>query len=81
MLAEIGVDSVDEIYEEIPAELRFTGELDFPGPRFRRPRSPKSRANLAKNTTTADYLCFVGAGCYDHYSPALLRRSWGGRSS
>ena len=78
MLAEIGVDSVDEIYEEIPPELRFTGELKLP--RAPLPEAEVARiirATLAKNTTTADYLCFVGAGCYDHYSPALLAEVMG----
>ncbi len=78
MLAEIGVSSVEEIYEEIPAELRFKGELSLP-------RDPLSEADVArvvtsileKNRTTADYLCFVGAGCYDHYSPALLSEVMG----
>ena len=78
MLAEIGVGSVEEIYEEIPAELRFKGELNLP-------RDPLSEADVArvvtsileKNRTTADYLCFVGAGCYDHYSPALLAEVMG----
>jgi glycine dehydrogenase subunit 1 len=78
MLAEIGVSSVEEIYEEIPAELRFKGELNLP-------RDPLSEADVAravtsileKNRTTADYLCFVGAGCYDHYEPALLAEVMG----
>ncbi len=78
MLAEIGVGSVEEIYEEIPAELRFKGELNLP-------RDPLSEADVArvvtsileKNRTTADYVCFVGAGCYDHYSPALLSEVMG----
>ena len=78
MLAEIGVSSVEEIYEEIPAELRFKGELNLP-------RDPLSEADVArvvksileKNRTTADYLCFVGAGCYDHYAPALLAEVMG----
>jgi glycine dehydrogenase subunit 1 len=78
MLAEIGVSSVEEIYEEIPAELRFTGELNLP-------RDPLPEADVArivksileKNRTTADYLCFVGAGCYEHYSPALLAEVMG----
>jgi glycine dehydrogenase subunit 1 len=78
MLAEIGVSSVEEIYEEIPAEIRFKGELNLP-------RDPLSEADVArvvksileKNRTTADYLCFVGAGCYDHYAPALLAEVMG----
>ena len=30
MLAEIGVTSVEEIYEEIPPELRFNGRAETP---------------------------------------------------
>jgi glycine dehydrogenase subunit 1 len=76
MLAEIGVESVDEIYEEIPAELRFKGE-------FQLPHEPLSEADVARVITSAlekndnDYLCFVGAGCYDHYSPALVAEVMG----
>ena len=76
MLAEIGVTSVEEIYEEIPPELRFNGEL-------RLPRDPLSEADVARVIKAAleknrsDYLCFVGAGCYDHYSPALLSEVMG----
>ncbi|HXZ99526.1 MAG TPA: aminomethyl-transferring glycine dehydrogenase subunit GcvPA [Candidatus Binatia bacterium] len=73
MLAEIGVDSVDRIYEEIPAGLRFEGKLDLP-------HAPMSEADvgrlvsaaLERDRTAAEYLSFLGAGCYDHYSPALL---------
>lgn len=76
MLAEIGVTSVEEIYEEIPPELRFNGEL-------RLPRDPLPEADVARVIKAAleknrsDYLCFVGAGCYDHYSPALLSEVMG----
>lgn len=78
MLAEIGVGSVEEIYEEIPAELRFTGKLDLP-------HQPLAEADVARvvtsilqqNKTARDYLSFLGAGCYDHYSPALLEEVMG----
>ena len=32
MLRAIGVGSIDELYSDIPAELRFTGELHLPPP-------------------------------------------------
>jgi glycine dehydrogenase subunit 1 len=78
MLAEIGVGSVDEIYEEIPAELRFLGKLDLP-------HQPLPEADVARivssilqqNKSTKDYLSFLGAGCYDHYSPAIVEEVMG----
>ena len=45
MLAEIGVGSVEEIYEEIPAELRFTGKLDLP-------HQPLAEADVARVVTS-----------------------------
>ena len=32
MLKEIGIESVEEIYAEIPSHLRFKGRLNVPGP-------------------------------------------------
>ncbi|MEM3488748.1 MAG: aminomethyl-transferring glycine dehydrogenase, partial [Nitrososphaerota archaeon] len=65
---EIGIKSVDEFYEEIHKELRFNGKLNLP-------QEPKSDAEasdlitdmLGKNKDPGDYICFLGAGCYDHY--------------
>ncbi len=30
MLAEIGLDNIDALYDDVPDELRFKGELDIP---------------------------------------------------
>ncbi|MEM3192244.1 MAG: aminomethyl-transferring glycine dehydrogenase subunit GcvPA [Candidatus Micrarchaeaceae archaeon] len=78
MLNEIGIKSVDEIYEEIPKELRFNGKLNLP-------QEPKSEAEvsdlitdmLGKNKNPDEYICFLGAGCYDHYQPALVSEVMG----
>ena len=78
MLAEIGVGSVDEIYEEIPAELRFAGKLDLPTEPL--PEADVARivsSILQQNKTAKDYLSFLGAGCYDHYSPAIVEEVMG----
>jgi len=72
MLKEIGLASVDQIYEEIPAELRFTGKLNLPkDPVSEFEVVKRIRAMLAKNKTAGELLCFVGAGCWPHYVPAL----------
>ncbi|MCJ7625212.1 MAG: hypothetical protein MUO76_17075, partial [Anaerolineaceae bacterium] len=72
MLKVTGYNNVDEIFEEIPEELRFKGEL-------RLPKEPVSeleverriKRTIAKNQTTEDFLSFLGAGCWPHYVPAL----------
>lgn len=72
MLKEIGVDNVEQIYEEIPAELRFQGELCIPKePASEFEVARRIQAELARNTATSEMLSFLGAGCWPHYVPAL----------
>ncbi len=72
MLKEIGIESVEEIYEEIPAELRYSGEINIPQhPAPEAEVAQKVRRLLRKNKSTEDYLSFLGAGCWPHYVPAV----------
>ena len=78
MLAEIGVASVDEIYEEIPAALRFAGRLDLQAePRSEADVARELTSILAKNRSTDELLSFLGAGCWPHYAPALVAEVMG----
>jgi len=72
MLAEIGVRDVMDLYEEIPARLRYSGVMDIPEP-IPDECSLKRHITqlLAKNVNADDYLSFLGAGCYQHYVPAV----------
>jgi glycine dehydrogenase subunit 1 len=73
MLTEIGVGSVDDIYEEIPADVRFKGTLDLPSAGLPEAEVARLVGDLLKaNKTTEDYLSFLGAGCWPHYTPALI---------
>lgn len=72
MLREAGFDSVDEIYEEIPTALRFSGQLSLPHePATESEVASRIRSALANNQTTQDLVSFLGAGCWPHYKPAL----------
>ncbi|MBW1997316.1 MAG: aminomethyl-transferring glycine dehydrogenase subunit GcvPA [Deltaproteobacteria bacterium] len=72
MLKEIGVSDVEEIYKEIPEHLRFKGRLNIPEP-F--PSEYELRKHveviLGQNKTCHEYLSFLGAGCWQHYVPAV----------
>ena len=72
MLDFIGAESVEEIYSFIPKELRMPGPLNLPKP-FLSENALKRHVDglLARNTSCAEYLNFLGAGCYDHYVPAV----------
>ena len=73
MLATIGVESVDEIFErQIPQGVRLGRELDLPDGLPEQEVYAHLRALAERNTSADDELSFLGAGMYDHYVPALV---------
>ena len=73
MLRELGLRSVDEIYAEIPDRLRFKGRLDIPEPILaERDLRRHVKGLLDRNTSCEDNLNFCGAGCWQHYVPAVV---------
>jgi glycine dehydrogenase subunit 1 len=73
MLAAIGVDSVQEIFDrQIPAAVRLGRALDLPDGLGEQEVYAHLHALAARNTSAEDELSFLGAGMYDHYVPALI---------
>jgi glycine dehydrogenase subunit 1 len=72
MLAAIGVETIDELFADIPDKVRFRGELELDPPLS----EPELVAHLeelaARNTHVGAELSFLGAGMYDHYVPAVV---------
>jgi glycine dehydrogenase subunit 1 len=72
MLAAIGVESVEELFRDIPEGLRFQGRLNLP-PALSEPELVAHLEELAaRNGHTGRELSFLGAGIYDHYVPAVV---------
>ncbi len=73
MLETIGAASIDELFREIPENLRVQpGTLDLP-PALDEPRLMAHLWELSKkNVNLADVTCFLGAGIYDRYIPATV---------
>jgi len=72
MLAAIGVDSLDELFAQIPDGVRFRGRLDLEPP-LSEPELVAHLEELAsRNVHTGAELSFLGAGIYDHYVPAVV---------
>ncbi|MCU7870426.1 MAG: aminomethyl-transferring glycine dehydrogenase subunit GcvPA [Candidatus Thiodiazotropha sp. (ex Lucinoma borealis)] len=69
MLATIGVDHIDALFDEIPSELRC-GELDAIPPGM--PEMEVSRLMQMRARADGQPLCFIGAGAYDHHIPAAV---------
>jgi glycine dehydrogenase subunit 1 len=72
MLEEIGVSSIEELFADIPPELRLGRSSSTGAGRSEQEVYNELRELAARNTSTDDELCFLGAGMYDHYIPALV---------
>ncbi|MBK5113274.1 MAG: aminomethyl-transferring glycine dehydrogenase subunit GcvPA [Candidatus Heimdallarchaeota archaeon] len=72
MLKEIGVKDIEELYEDIPDNLRFKGEMKLPKP-YPSEYGLKKHVEdiLAKNKTCQENLSFLGGDCWQHYVPAI----------
>ena len=60
MLGVIGVDSVDRLFDSIPADVKLTELLNVPGPWSELEVRRWFRALAARNVTAADHLSFLG---------------------
>jgi glycine dehydrogenase subunit 1 len=72
MLRTIGVDSVDDLFRDIPARMRFAGDLDLEPALSEVELSAHMTGLAAQNIDTTRELSFLGAGIYDHYVPAVV---------
>jgi glycine cleavage system P protein (glycine dehydrogenase) subunit 1 len=72
MLRAIGVGSIEELFADIPAQLRLPEALALDAGKSELEVYEELRGLAARNTSTEDELCFLGAGMYDHYIPALI---------
>ena len=72
MLAAIGVDSADELFEQIPAALRLGRPLELPAGLSEAEVYERLAALAARNADAESQVCFLGAGMYDHYVPAIV---------
>jgi glycine dehydrogenase subunit 1 len=73
MLAAIGVQSIEELFErQIPEAVRLRRPLDLPDGQSEQDVYEHLRSLAARNVSAEDELCFLGAGMYDHYVPAIV---------
>ena len=72
MLETIGVASVEELFADIPAELRLGRPLDIAAGLSEQEVHREMARLAAANTSTETEISFLGGGMYDTYVPALV---------
>ncbi len=72
MLRVIGAQSIDELFEGIPKELRVTKPLALPHATTEPDLLRDLRALAKQNAHGDDWLNFLGAGSYAHFIPSMV---------
>jgi len=72
MLAAIGAQNIDELFSQIPEELRLRRELCLPPALSELELTAHLQQLANRNTHTGQKVCFLGGGAYDHFIPAVV---------
>ena len=71
MLAAIGVTTIEDLFEAVPASHRFP-KLDLPRPMSEMEVNAEMQALADANEHGQDYAIFRGAGAYHHFVPSVV---------
>ena len=69
MLERVGIDSLDDLYAQIPESIRFRGDYKLPYEM----NEMELRLLFEKiGSLNKQLTCFAGMGVYDHYTPSVI---------
>jgi glycine dehydrogenase subunit 1 len=71
MLRTIGVESLEDLFVDVPSAHRFP-DLVLPEALTEMEAMSELDGIASVNETTRDLVCFLGAGAYNHYVPAVV---------
>jgi glycine dehydrogenase subunit 1 len=72
MLAAIGAESIDALFEDVPEAVRLGRPIELPPGKPEQEVYGYLRDLAALNVSSEDEISFLGAGMYDHYVPSLI---------
>jgi len=72
MLEAVGVESTDDLFEDIPKPLRLDRPLELPDGKPETEVYDRLAELAARNVHAEAETSFLGAGMYDHYVPAIV---------
>jgi len=73
MLKSIGVESIQDLFSDIPCGLKLNRELDINQSMSELEVQKHVKSISSKNKSTEELVCFLGAGVYDHYIPSIIK--------
>lgn len=71
MLGTIGIANLEELFVDVPKKHRFP-ELNLPPVLTEMEALAELRSLADANESVDDLICFLGAGAYNHYTPAVV---------
>jgi glycine dehydrogenase subunit 1 len=72
MLETIGLDSIEQLFDMVPPEFRLTRPWDIPPALSELELTNHINELLSANEGADQRVCFLGAGSYDHFIPAVV---------
>jgi glycine dehydrogenase subunit 1 len=74
MMDELGIRTIDELYADIPEKFRLKKRLNMPQAGLSESEVKKHVVTLlSKNKPHGSMTTFLGAGCWPHYVPAVVK--------
>ena len=72
MLRAVGAERVEDLFRDIPQSVRLLRDLNLPPAPSDAELLRELRAMSQDNGDADRYLCFLGAGAYDHFIPSVV---------
>ncbi len=72
MLRTIGVETLEDLFASVPPKFRLEAPLNLPEPMDELTLVRHLEEVAGLNKSTSDWSCFLGAGIYDHFVPAIV---------
>lgn len=72
MLKEIGLESIDQLFNDIPGDVLLKRELNIPESKSELEVTTYLKSLADKNCSLSELTSFLGAGAYDHYIPSVV---------
>lgn len=74
MLAKTGKKSVDDFFKHIPDSIKLKEKLGLPAPLSELELLDLLRKTDSSNASMDKFTCFLGAGAYNHFTPAMVEQ-------